>query len=1810
MKKIFFFIFVLFCIKIFPFYDLQYSNERTDYFLSKFGKLEIVSTIPENNIFLDENVKEIIFTFSKDIIPLQSVEKINVKYRSEPIVKGIFRAKGKNSIVFYPEKPFSPNLSYKFVIEKGILSIDSTVLSEDFVLNIKPVNLEVVKTSTYPVHSDSFFYIIFNYKVPIEILREKILLERDNKKVEFLLEPFDLKGKNLLNHFYYNLQDTSNFFCVKFKEKGGFKKGKYYSLKIFIEDFMRETTDISFPVYDNFKYIENKNTIIPIYDNKTSFDLEFSTPVSLEELMKNVYFISDGKDEDIIDYSYYDVSKVFFINKKLVPQKEYFINIKENLRDIFNEKIENPGIYRLIVSDYQQSLFFNEEYLRKNENLFLNFSLLNISKFDIYLKDFYLKEFIKVFSKNDYPYDGYKEWKNKSFSFPVEKNLLYTDSLNIEKEFSLKNTLGFGVIEYESDGNKFDYNFIFQRTPFKLNGIFSKNNGFLILSRYDEGNIYHGKINLSIFNQNSEKIFSKNFEKGILKLTKKDLKYFTCYEKDFFKFLSFENREGNLTVPLFLKEFNEEFKSYIFTDRNLYQLSDSVIITGIVRKYYAGKIYPPSKGIIKYQVLNPEYKKIIDGFKKIGKDGIFNTTLFIPDTFKTGTYYVTFFKDDLFLGETSFIVGEFKEPKFEIFVESKKEVYKKKEIPEINIKANYLSKTKMSKDSLYLTLQINEVPFYSKKFSDFNFYINDGNTSEEKSIEMRNVLNEEGEFLFRENIPFDIYKNPVSINLIATVKDKTKESISKEIRFIKNTKDIFAGLKVSHISEKDDSSLFEIVCIDEDENFVGGENIEFLVYRILNYEKEIFDTIKITSIKSEGKVDSLWLKLKKDGNYRAEISYRGLKVVYDFYYGFRYYFESDREDIIIFKDKEKYEIGDTVNLKIFSKDKKSKHFYYCSRDSIFNFDSLNFEVDTEFVKIPVVKELSGGFYFSIFNLKSDPDKKEPKLSNLFVDVSVESKRTDFDMKTDKDDYKPGDTVEVVLKSGEEGEINSILLVVDESVLMLTGYNFTDPLNIFYSYFPNRVFHFTSDNFYPNYYYNYPLRMAKTESFENTDNISISEISTKEQEGYTSASSQVPVDKFSMENIKFRKYFKSLVYYSKNIKLEKNNPQKIKIILPDNIGKFRIISFAFNDEKFNIKQKSIRVEKKLNINTSFPLFLRPYDRVDFSFNIIDNTLSKGNLYIDIFSNQIKFLEKNFKEIQNNENVLVEKFKGEVGFDDSVKIDLIVRKDSFYDAVSINIPVINHNLYEYNSLFSSTDSQTVEEYFSLSKDIIKSKSNLKISLNSTLVGCMNLPLDYLKDYPYLCLEQKLSRIFPFIIGENIINLYGMSDLKGKKLKNFVNSVLKDIEKYQTPSGGFKYYRDDIYENEYLSLYTLYVLFYAKKAGYYIKDDVINLGLNYTENILNDSLNGIWQYSENDKYSLKTFALFILYLYDKKDYVEKVEEIFKKRDKLFLSEKARLLELLYNYGLKDEFNILLSEIKSQARFESDYLYFEERFSNPWFFNNNLKATSVVLTTLLRVNGNYEYSQKVVNYFLKNLKNGFWCNTHITALVLESLNEYYRIYEKENTFYKISLKLNGKLFYKKNFKGRKDNISNYILDGKEFEDTINILTVEKKGKGRVYYTLKYRYAKNKMEDELFNGFFVEREYLTLKDEPVSSFKKGEFYKVKIKIKSDKDRNFVLLEDNLPSGFEIVKKEFVTEFINLSGLNYKSLWWGDFYNEEFYKDRVITTSIYFTEGEHVYTYFVKAINSGEFYLPPANVFEMYNPEVFGHTKSEKIIIE
>ncbi|MEO0281204.1 MAG: MG2 domain-containing protein [candidate division WOR-3 bacterium] len=1808
----FYFLFIVlfsFPLNLFSFNDVVYTD-RVEHFQSKYGKLEVVSTIPEGDVFLDERINEIVFTFSKDILPLQDVESLNIKYRCEPPLNGIFKSKGKNTIVFYIDS-FMPEKSYRFVIEKGLLSLDSSILSEDFVLTIKPVNFSVVKTSYYKIHSDSFFYIVFNYKIPFEILSKSTILKCEDKKVEKVIEESKTIGKETYYNYeyFYNKGDTSSFYRVKLKEKGGFKKAKDYSLEIFNEEFMREKIVLRFSIYDDFKYVHKSDSCLPILDQKTSFDIEFSTPVKVDEIVKNVKFISDGKEEEILDYFYYDESPIFYLNKVLKPDGEYFLKINGNLKDIFNQKIKNPGKYKIFVKDYQPFVLFNQSYLRKSSNLMLNFSLMNLKNIRVYVKERTKEEFIEDFISLNYA-NYYKSWKNKKFDFDVNKNVLYTDSIDLLKEFSLKENIGFGFLEYGLDGNDYGFEFIYQKTPFKVSGILSDKNGFLVVSNYESNQTFKGNVKLKIFDQNGKERFSKKVKDGICQLKNNEIKFFQKNNSETARFIYVENGSKNLIFPLYFEKSENFYKGYLFTDRNLYTLNDSVLITGILRESKGNRIFLPKIKNLEYFILNPEYKQIKEGSIKLNKDGSFLLNFSIEDTFKTGYYYVNFYSKEIFVGQTSFMVQEFKEPKFEVVINSKNNFLSDEDV-EIFIEAKYLSGFQMANDSLYCYLQITEVPFFSKKFSDFNFYIYSEVDNEQKNLfEKKYVLDGAGKFLFKEKIPIEEIKNPVFVNFIATVKDLNRETVSKNVSFTKNIKDRYAGLKVSHISENDDSSLLEVVVVDEHDMLVKGEKIVLNIFKLFSYNDSLHDTIKSVQFFTDQRVDSFWVKLPKNSYYKVELHYDGGKIVDRFYKGFFYYDETDYSGIYVLKNKDKYDIGDTVILKITSNDKDVEHYYYINKDSIFKFENLSFKNnDTLLLKIPVEENLYGGFYFTIFNLKSDPLYNNPKISTHFIDVSSESKRLKFEMLTEKEKYSPGDSVTVELKTDEKKKCNAILFVVDESVLMLTGYSYTDPLSTFYSYYSNDASFVNSDNFYPpSIFRYYSSKMMDGDRSEELNPLSYKDKKYTENLNEYSDINKDEYSGFEKEtDIKFRKDFKSLVFCKKDIEFSNRKDLKIKFKLPDNMGKFRIVCIAFDEEKFNIKEKSIRVDKEIIINHSFPLFLRPFDEMDFSFVVLDNSIKKGDVKTTVFSKEIEFSEKTKKFNSSDQKILVD-FKGKVLFEDSAKIYIKVEKDSLTDGIVLNLPIINHNLYEYSSLFSSSDSSEVIEYFNVSKGVNKSKSFIKINLNSTLIGGMILPLDYLKDYPYLCLEQKLSKIFPLIIGEDIINFYNLSELKGATLRKFVGSILKDLENFQSENGGFKYFESDLYENEYLSVYTMYVIHHAIAKGYKINDKVKEKGLNYLESLLEKNHNSLWGYSLNAKYSLEAFSLYVLSLYGKSNHYEKIKEIFSNRDKLYLAEKARLVETLKNYSLTDEQKTLLSEIKSNAKFESDYLFFEEKFLDWWFFNSNLKATAAVLTSILKTEGNYEYAPLVVSYILKNLQNGFWINTHTTSLVFEALNEYYKTYEKERTDFKILLKFNDKTFYKKSFKGKKDNSSTYLLEGKNFKDGVNILKFEKKGKGRIYYALKYRYTKNGIEKKLFNGFTVEREYLNINDEPVKVFKKGEFYKVKLKITTDKPRTFVVLEDNIPAGFEIVKREFLTEFLNLAGFNFKNLWWGDFYHEEFYRDRVLTSSIYLYEGEHVFTYFVKATVSGRFEVPPASVFEMYNPEIFGHTDS--IIIE
>ena len=131
------------------------------------------------------------------------------------------------------------------------------------------------------------------------------------------------------------------------------------------------------------------------------------------------------------------------------------------------------------------------------------------------------------------------------------------------------------------------------------------------------------------------------------------------------------------------------------------------------------------------------------------------------------------------------------------------------------------------------------------------------------------------------------------------------------------------------------------------------------------------------------------------------------------------------------------------------------------------------------------------------------------------------------------------------------------------------------------------------------------------------------------------------------------------------------------------------------------------------------------------------------------------------------------------------------------------------------------------------------------------------------------------------------------------------------------------------------------------------------------------------------------------------------------------------------------------------------------------------------------------------------------------------------------------------------------------------------------------------------------------------TGFTEGTVYKVTVSVSSQYDRHFVMLEDAVPAGFEVIKTGFETEssyyaqvLASIRSQQAKKNGWRTFDHQEYYNDRVISFATNMSKGEHLFTYLVRANYKGKYSMFPAKAFLMYSPEVYGSSNSSEIEIK
>ena len=188
------------------------------------------------------------------------------------------------------------------------------------------------------------------------------------------------------------------------------------------------------------------------------------------------------------------------------------------------------------------------------------------------------------------------------------------------------------------------------------------------------------------------------------------------------------------------------------------------------------------------------------------------------------------------------------------------------------------------------------------------------------------------------------------------------------------------------------------------------------------------------------------------------------------------------------------------------------------------------------------------------------------------------------------------------------------------------------------------------------------------------------------------------------------------------------------------------------------------------------------------------------------------------------------------------------------------------------------------------------------------------------------------------------------------------------------------------------------------------------------------------------------------------------------------------------------------------------------------------------------------------------------------------------------------------------------------------------KDGTGRLYYRIGLRYAPDDLTlDPLDRGFEVTRTYEAVDDpgdvwrddDGTWHIKAGARVRVTLQMVAESQRTHVALIDPLPAGLEALNPALAVT-PSVPGVEgdgggmpmpaYEMSWWrgwGPWYeHQQLRDDRAEAFTTFLPGGTYDYSYVARATTPGTFVVPPTKAEEMYHPETFGRSASDKVIVE
>jgi hypothetical protein len=721
----------------------------------------------------------------------------------------------------------------------------------------------------------------------------------------------------------------------------------------------------------------------------------------------------------------------------------------------------------------------------------------------------------------------------------------------------------------------------------------------------------------------------------------------------------------------------------------------------------------------------------------------------------------------------------------------------------------------------------------------------------------------------------------------------------------------------------------------------------------------------------------------------------------------------------------------------------------------------------------------------------------------------------------------------------------------------------------------------------------------------------------------------------------RKDFRVLAFWLGSVVTDKDGRATTTVKLPESLTTYRIMAVSGDKmSRFGAGDSEIRINKPVLLRAAFPRFLAVGDKAFFGSVINSQLKTPGTATVTIRSLDPTLLEFDSAAPQNVE--IAANGTAEVRFNamgrgvGRARVQMTVKLNGESDAFEDVVPVEILASPETVATYGEAKGTPAKEALTLPTDVVPTFGGLHVELSSTAMVGLGEGARYLVEYPYGCAEQRGSRALALLLAADLGDAFSLPGIDPKDLRPTVQKTLKDLERYQCPNGGFSYWPGECWsESPYLTSYLLHVFQVAQSLKYDVNQEMMDRAYKYLEGELSGAPlpNEGWWPSYT---AWQAFAVKVL-VDGGHNEDSHITRLYGYIDRMPIFGVSHLLDAMVVKGEKgprpDE---LRRRIMNGILPEGGSAHVEE-LADPyllWFWNSNVRTTSIVLGSLVRdFDGSNAPVRQTVRWLMNARTKGRWGNTQENAWAMESLVAYYRKFESEIPDFTGVVTYGSDELTRSAFKGRSAEaavreIPMKDLAAKTTPGTTKPLTFAREGTaGTLFYATRLQYAQDTLQhDSMDVGFSIQRRYARLAtadatpDAPATTFKAGDLIRVTLSFVLTKERRFVAVSDPLPAGVEPVESWFQTTAAGVKqrqqeeetgSRNWRD-WWdrGGFDHIERHDDRVLLFATRLSEGKHEFSYIVRATTAGVFRTAPAHVEEMYEPEVFGRTPTAMIEVK